>query len=124
MSTTSAVPVQSRNDLLPLRLPNYRSLLEDQWRAQVGEITLLSLEALDRRTSETDSDGCHTEALRVAVRLITAARRQLEDTEAALQRLETGTFGRCENCQLAISVERLEALPAARYCMPCQQPRR
>ncbi len=38
---------------------------------------------------------------------------------AALDRIEKGTFGRCENCGRAISRERLEALPYARYCITC-----
>src|ERR1700722_5994684 len=37
----------------------------------------------------------------------------------ALDRIEKGTFGRCENCGRAISRERLEALPYARYCITC-----
>ena len=49
------------------------------------------------------------------------ARQQLELVEAALARLETGTFGVCQNCGNAIAAERLEALPWAALCIDCQR---
>jgi RNA polymerase-binding transcription factor DksA len=35
----------------------------------------------------------------------------------ALERMEQGTFGRCEECGQDIPSKRLEALPYARYCL-------
>lgn len=46
-------------------------------------------------------------------------RESLGDVEAALARLENGTFGACENCGVAIPPARLEAKPGARLCMEC-----
>jgi RNA polymerase-binding transcription factor DksA len=40
---------------------------------------------------------------------------------AALDRLENGTYGRCENCGTQIPDGRLEAVPYARYCVLCAQ---
>lgn len=37
----------------------------------------------------------------------------------ALERIDQGDFGTCENCGTAIPAGRLEAVPYARYCMPC-----
>lgn len=46
--------------------------------------------------------------------------RYLEgEISAALDRIEKGAFGRCEGCGRAITRERLEALPYARYCVAC-----
>jgi RNA polymerase-binding protein DksA len=45
--------------------------------------------------------------------------RLLAEVNDALDRIERGTFGRCENCKREISRERLEALPYARYCIRC-----
>jgi DnaK suppressor protein len=39
----------------------------------------------------------------------------------ALERLESGTYGRCENCGREIAPERLEAIPTARLCVTCKQ---
>ncbi|HZN16351.1 MAG TPA: TraR/DksA C4-type zinc finger protein [Acidimicrobiales bacterium] len=45
---------------------------------------------------------------------------ELADVERALQRLDEGTYGRCEACGEPIEEERLEALPAARFCVKHQ----
>ena len=44
-------------------------------------------------------------------------RSDLDDVEAALRRLEEGTYGQCEACGTPIGEGRLAALPAARYCV-------
>ena len=44
-------------------------------------------------------------------------RGDLDDVEAALRRLEEGTYGQCEACGGPIDEGRLAALPAARYCV-------
>src|SRR5437868_11134788 len=43
----------------------------------------------------------------------------LEEIAAALDRLDQGTFGRCEECHKDIPRERLKALPYARFCLAC-----
>jgi DnaK suppressor protein len=48
------------------------------------------------------------------------ASQQLELVEAALARLEAGTFGACLRCGKAIAPARLEALPWAAHCIECQ----
>jgi RNA polymerase-binding transcription factor DksA len=45
---------------------------------------------------------------------------ELADVERALHKLDEGTYGRCEACNEPIEDERLEALPAARYCLKHQ----
>jgi RNA polymerase-binding transcription factor DksA len=40
---------------------------------------------------------------------------------AALERIDRGTYGSCENCGRKIIEERLELLPYARYCTPCAE---
>jgi RNA polymerase-binding transcription factor DksA len=44
-------------------------------------------------------------------------RDQLSDVEAALARLDDGTYGTCEVCGKAVSAARLEAMPATRFCI-------
>jgi RNA polymerase-binding transcription factor DksA len=41
----------------------------------------------------------------------------LTEINDALDRIEQGTFGRCEECRQAISKERLNAIPYTRYCL-------
>lgn len=48
-----------------------------------------------------------------------AARAELVELEAALLRIESGTWGRCETCGGAVGRTRLRALPEARQCLSC-----
>jgi DnaK suppressor protein len=46
---------------------------------------------------------------------------QLEDVDRALGKVGGNTYGRCEACGQEIDVERLEAVPTARFCVDDQQ---
>jgi RNA polymerase-binding protein DksA len=46
-------------------------------------------------------------------------RRELQEIHAALGRLAEGSYGICERCGDAIAPERLEAVPATRWCVEC-----
>jgi DnaK suppressor protein len=48
------------------------------------------------------------------------AESQLAVVDAALARLDDGTFGTCLNCGRPIAPGRLEALPWAAHCIDCQ----
>lgn len=41
------------------------------------------------------------------------------EVQAALKRLDDGTFGKCEMCGRDVSASRLEAIPYTRYCIKC-----
>ena len=45
---------------------------------------------------------------------------ELADVDRALRRLDEGTYGLGEACGQAITDERLEAMPAARFCISHQ----
>lgn len=45
------------------------------------------------------------------------------DLEAALRRIEEGTYGICELCGASINPERLEILPTTTRCIKCAQKR-
>jgi YteA family regulatory protein len=47
----------------------------------------------------------------------------LAEIDAALERIENGTYGTCTNCGEQIPEERLEALPWATLCIECQRDR-
>ncbi|MDY0297476.1 MAG: TraR/DksA family transcriptional regulator [Acidobacteriota bacterium] len=53
--------------------------------------------------------------------IATNARASLEKVNAALERLASGEYGKCQECGVDIPVKRLEALPFALYCVNCQQ---
>jgi RNA polymerase-binding transcription factor len=44
----------------------------------------------------------------------------LVQVNAALQRIDQGTYGKCQRCGKQIAPERLEAFPYVMYCIDCQ----
>ena len=48
-------------------------------------------------------------------------RSKLMEIDEALDRIEDGTFGICEDCGEPIALKRLEVIPDARYCVECQE---
>lgn len=51
--------------------------------------------------------------------MVEQTRARLVDVDAALERVEHGTYGVCERCGAPIPEGRLEARPVARTCVPC-----
>ena len=47
-------------------------------------------------------------------------REKLELIEEALERIEEGTYGTCEDCGAKIAEGRIKVMPFARYCITCQ----
>ncbi len=48
---------------------------------------------------------------------------RLRNVEDALDRLDEGTYGYCEDCGRPIGLERLKVLPFTKYCVQCQEQR-
>lgn len=49
---------------------------------------------------------------------------QIKALRQALERTQTGTYGRCQNCGKEIEAERLEILPSATTCADCARKNR
>ncbi|MFD9729523.1 TraR/DksA family transcriptional regulator [Streptomyces sp. NPDC059072] len=49
------------------------------------------------------------------------ATSMLEQTERALERMDAGTYGLCENCGKPIGKARMQAFPRATLCVDCKQ---
>jgi len=44
-----------------------------------------------------------------------------KEINAALERVNDGTFGYCQECEEPIPAKRLDAVPWARRCVSCQE---
>lgn len=64
-------------------------------------------------TSQVTAERAEVEAL------VKSIRESLDDVENALAKFEAGTYGQCESCGQPIALPRLEAKPAARFCIDC-----
>lgn len=66
----------------------------------------------DQATAETDRN--------FMLRLRGREQRLLKKIEEAIDRIETGTFGICDDCGLEIDIKRLEARPVTTMCINCK----
>jgi DnaK suppressor protein len=55
------------------------------------------------------------------VAAVDALRAQLDHLGVAIERTETGSYGRCAGCGGAIPAGRLKLFPAAIHCVTCKQ---
>jgi RNA polymerase-binding transcription factor DksA len=64
--------------------------------------------------------GTETATKEADLSMLESIDAELSDIEHALRRIDAGTYGTCEACGKVIADERLEALPAARFCLDDQ----
>jgi DnaK suppressor protein len=69
-------------------------------------------------SSQVTAERGETEAL------ATTLTTNLIDVEHALEKIDAGTYGKCEGCHDEIAPARIEAMPAARFCINCAAKRR
>jgi len=105
----------------------------DEERARLGEIRVGYEQEHLMTESETDSVaelsahaqhqadlGTETFNRERDLTILEHIDAELSDVEHALRRLDDGTYGICEACGQPIADDRLEAMPAARFCMSDQ----
>ena len=66
----------------------------------------------DRATAESDRS--------FTLRIRDRERRLIRKIQSALQRIEDGSYGICEDCGEDIGVPRLKARPVTRLCINCK----
>jgi DnaK suppressor protein len=72
---------------------------------------------------EHDPDGATVGFERAQVgALLERAQQRVHELDDALERVDAGAYGRCEQCGAAIPSERLAAVPTARTCVGCASP--
>jgi len=110
-------------DLARRRLAAERERLEEV-RQAAGRLSAGAAEAAERELASADQHPAElaTETIERELdqTVVAHAETELLEIESALARLDTGTYGLCEDCGKPINEERLEALPFARYCVEDQ----
>ncbi|MCX9192841.1 hypothetical protein C3Y87_15745 [Carbonactinospora thermoautotrophica] len=118
-SKTTGKAANSRNaGLSREQLTMFRELLEEQRRFRLGQ-----LRQFDPASPQQGGEAGPSGQREVDLELAASARTVLAEVEAALERIEQGTYGLCESCGEPIAPERLEIVPQARYCVTCQRAR-
>jgi DnaK suppressor protein len=83
-------------------------------------VTQTELASLEGRPSEPFDEVSIADAADTLSRLEGREHHQLDEILAALNRLESGTYGACETCRSPIPLARLRAMPWTRHCVDCQ----
>jgi DnaK suppressor protein len=94
--------------------PAIRSELVQQRRLPLQQLEELRMNAAEAQATADEP------RLQVTPVLTLAAESALSEIDAALQRLEEGSYGICERCAVPIPWQRLEVLPMTRLCTHCQ----
>ena len=67
--------------------------------------------------------GSDSSEQETTLQLIESNSLSMRDVDDALKRIEAGTYGLCEDCEMLVPPARLEVLPHARFCIGCQSKR-
>lgn len=110
-------------------LQTFQNTLLAMRRRLTGDVSHLAGEAFrtsgengvaSSRTSQDPADqGSDHFEQEFTLSLLQNQEHVLEEITDALQRIEEGSFGRCEECQGVIPKPRLQAVPYARHCVAC-----
>jgi DnaK suppressor protein len=73
------------------------------------------------RLSDSLDDVQHSAERDLAITSLNRHWRTVKQINAALERIEEGTYGHCLNCEEPIGEKRLRALPWAELCIRCQE---
>ena len=113
-----------------LDLDHFRErLLEERKRAQ-GALEYLQQENAglledEREEIQSDNhpadDATSTYDRELDATLEGNEERAIQAIDAALDRIEAGTYGICDNCGQPIGEERLEAVPWTTQCIDCKR---
>lgn len=107
------------------QLDKYRNHLQKAREEILAKMNRIASDGRDENIwGETNDSGdlalsCYTKEF--LYNLSDVERRQFVEIEAALARIEEGTFGQCVDCGKPVPVKRLEVVPWASRCTACQE---
>lgn len=101
-------------------LTRLRNLLLQELSVQTDQAEEQGRTVAELRTDPDTAIGQFEVDWELAEVMVGWSEEAIEDIEHALARLEDGSYGRCEQCSRPIPLERLVAIPHARFCVPCQ----
>ena len=110
-------PHLSKAELAELRAAMTEELAK--FAARTGSLKEQSL----TRPDEENPEEAGTDAITIVTELAKAnsGERRMNQIDEALRAIERGDYGLCRNCGAKIPIERLKAMPDAKYCVPCQE---
>ena len=107
-------------------LEGFRSRLLAMRRTVAGGVAALREQGAALGTDGTQDvadDAANTYARQMLLGMSERERQNLREIDAALDRIDEGSYGICEECSEPISEARLKALPYATLCVDCKADR-
>lgn len=105
--------IEERERLDTLR----KDFADDGLTAESEESSLGELSSLDQHQADVGTETFNRER---DLSILENIEAELADVEHAIRRLDDGSYGRCEACGKPVDDARLEAMPAARFCVEDQ----
>lgn len=108
---------------MAIDLEKYRRLLLDERneiRPEIAGRTELPGTRPDDGVLDSADRSVQELAMDIEGRLMNLKSDRLQQINAALQRMDQGTYGICTRCGKEIAPQRLEAEPTALTCIDCQ----
>ncbi|TVQ61060.1 MAG: TraR/DksA family transcriptional regulator [Phycisphaerales bacterium] len=118
-------PRSNKSPLSKKDLEEYKQLLVHKRGEIVGDVSAMETEALTGGGSGSLSNlpqhmadqGSDTYDQSLSLDLAASQRKLLKEIDAALERIDNGTYGVCEMMGVPIGKARLNAKPWAKYCI-------
>ncbi|MDR7253494.1 RNA polymerase-binding transcription factor DksA [Nocardioides sp. BE266] len=103
------------------RLAVERQQALDRLASLTGDYDAVVAASLDTNADDEHDPEGHTIAFERSQigALVRQVRHHVAEVDAALERVDAGTYGVCEVCGRPVGEARLDALPAARTCVVC-----
>lgn len=103
-----------------MKFEHYRELLLAERDQLIHEMDRIR-ESIPEEVRPTGEHEALTpdEGVEADIFLAAAEGTRLRDVDAALERIKTGTYGKCERCGRTIPAARLQALPSSVHCVDC-----
>ncbi|WP_457568589.1 TraR/DksA family transcriptional regulator [Desulfurobacterium sp.] len=104
------------------QLQEFREILEEKRREIIEDIKRGIMEEASTEREVGDLVDMSTEEIlrTFEMRIRDREAKYLKKIEKALQKIEEGTYGICEECGKCISYERLKLRPVAELCINCK----
>lgn len=97
--------------------------LVDETQQEMDPQLKASINEIDGGAADVDDEAVADTIVDVDNAIIGMHLQKARDLNAALDRIQTGTYGICIDCGDDISFERLTAYPTAKRCIICQSRR-
>lgn len=103
------------------RLEAEREVAHERLASLTGDYDSVVAASLDTNADDEHDPEGHTIAFERSQigALVQQVRHHESEIEAAIRRVDAGTYGWCQRCGEPIGEARLEALPGARTCITC-----